>query len=122
MADAKTPDAYFEKLEAQPAKIAKALRQAIVERWPHLELKLAWGFPCWSGQERVFSIIAHKDRCNLQLWQGADLAGAFPERIEGTGKSLRHVKVFHPEEIDAELLAIMAEAVKIGATCPRQVR
>lgn len=122
MADANTPDAYFEKLEAQPAKIARTLRLAIEERWPHLELRLAWGFPCWSGQERIFSVIAHKDRCNLQLWQGVDLADAFPQRIEGSGKSLRHVKVFSIEEIDTELLAIMADAVSIGAASPRQVQ
>lgn len=114
--------AYFDKLEGEPAQIAAKLRKTIEGRFPRLKSKLAWGFPCWMGHERVFSIIAHKERCNLQLWSGARLAKDYVGRIEGTGKALRHVKVHCPDDVDDELIDIMERAVKLDATEPRAVR
>jgi len=114
--------AYFDSLEDEPADIAATLRKTIEGRWPQLLSKLAWGFPCWTGNERVFSIIAHKEHCNLQLWSGARLADAYMNRIEGTGKDLRHVKVHSVEDVDDELIDIMERAVGLDATEPRAVR
>lgn len=114
--------AYFDSLEGEPAEIAAALRKTIEGRWPQLLSKLAWGFPCWTGKERVFSIIAHKEHCNLQLWSGARLAKHYVGRIEGTGKVLRHVKVHGLDDVDDELIDIMERAVELDATEPRSVR
>ncbi|MEO1643301.1 MAG: DUF1801 domain-containing protein [Pseudomonadota bacterium] len=114
--------AYFDSLVGEPAQIAAALRKTIEGRWPTLHSKLAWGFPCWTGNERVFSIIAHKERCNLQLWSGARLADNYIGRIEGTGKALRHVKVHDVGEIDDELIDIMERAVELDKVSPRAVR
>ena len=114
--------AYFNGLEPHQSAIANALEDVIKKQWPHLTVKLAWGFPCWSGNERVFSIIAHADRCNLQLWQGARLADDYFDRIEGTGKSLRHVKVFSADQINDELIDIMDRAVTLDTTAPQRVR
>ncbi|MEM9838428.1 MAG: DUF1801 domain-containing protein [Pseudomonadota bacterium] len=108
-------DAYFEKQEGALRAIADALRTVLDEAMPEAEVKLAWGFPCWlkGPKDRVASIIAHTDRCNLQLWQGSTLAQQFPGRIEGTGKDLRHVKVRSVAEVDDELRAIVAAAVAL---------
>lgn len=114
-------EAYFRNLSGQPAIIAGQLRDVFITRWPDLVVKPAWGFPCWFGNERIMSIIAHIDRCNVQLWSGARLASDFPHRIEGTGKSLRHVKVRHPSEIDAELTDILTQAVRLDAESPKRV-
>lgn len=118
----KTVRAYFDNLGPHQGAIATALEDAIKKHWPHLTVKLAWGFPCWSGSERVFSVIAHADRCNLQLWQGAALADDYLERIEGTGKSLRHVKVYSVDQVNDELIDIMDRAVTLDATAPQRVR
>lgn len=118
----KTVRAYFDDLEPHPSDIAIALENVIKTQWPHLTVKLAWGFPCWSGNERVFSVIAHADRCNLQLWQGSRLAEDYLERIEGTGKSLRHVKVFSIDDVNDELIDIMDRAVALDTTAPQRVR
>ncbi|MFN3213866.1 MAG: DUF1801 domain-containing protein [Henriciella sp.] len=118
----KTVRAYFDGLEPHQSIIAIALEDIIKSQWSHLTVKLAWGFPCWSGNERVFSVIAHGDRCNLQLWQGARLADDYLDRIEGTGKSLRHVKVYSADHINDELIDIMDRAVALDATAPQRVR
>ena len=115
-------DAYFEKLEGEVAEITVALRHLVVAQGQDLSCKLAWGFPCWSGNERVLSIIAHKDRCNLQIWSGNRLASRWPSRIEGTGKQLRHVKVYSAAEADGELADIINAAIELDRTEPEKVR
>ncbi len=117
----KTVRAYLDALEPHERCIALELENMIKTHWPHLKVKLAWGFPCWSGNERVFSIIGQGNRCNLQLWQGAALAESYLDRIEGTGKSLRHVKVFGVEDINDELIDIMDRATALDATAPQRV-
>ncbi|MEM1148453.1 MAG: DUF1801 domain-containing protein [Pseudomonadota bacterium] len=118
----KTVSAYFDGLETHQNTIALALEDVIKTHWPHLTVKLAWGFPCWSGNERVFSVMGQADRCNLQLWQGARLADDYLDRIEGTGKALRHVKVYKVGEVNDELIDIMDRAVRLDATAPQRVR
>ncbi|MEL6860926.1 MAG: DUF1801 domain-containing protein [Pseudomonadota bacterium] len=118
----KTVRAYFDGLDPHQKTIALALEDVIKTHWSHLTVKLAWGFPCWSGNERIFSVSGQVDRCNLQLWQGARLADDYLDRIEGTGKSLRHVKVFSVDQVNDELIDIMDRAVTIDATAPQRVR
>ena len=115
-------ETYFGKQDEPVKAIAEALRKQIRSHGSGLSEGLAWGFPCWTGNERIFSIIAHKDRCNLQLWYGADLAGKFPGRIEGTGKALRHVKIRSLSEIDRELDDIIDAALVLDAETPKRVR
>lgn len=122
MAKPKTVDAYFASLEGSPRDIANALRSRIEESWPELSVKLAWGFPCYSGNERVASIIAHKERCNLQLWSGARLAEDFPDVIEGTGKALRHIKVTSVKMVDLVVKDVIEAAVELDRTDPQKVR
>jgi hypothetical protein len=116
----KTPDAYFAKVEEGLAPIALALREAVRKAGPGLTENLAWGFPCYVGNERVFSIIAHARHVNLQLWYGAALAAENP-RIEGTGKSLRHVKVHTLSEVDSALEAIIEAAIALDRDDPQRV-
>ena len=118
----KTVRAYLDALEPHEQSVALELENVIKTHWPHLTVKLAWGFPCWSGNERIFSVIGHGNRCNLQLWQGAQLVDGYLDRIEGTGKSLRHVKVFNLDDINDELIDIMDRATALDAIAPQRVR
>lgn len=122
MASAKTVNAYFRVLKGEPRAIAFALRAHMDELWPHLTLGLAWGFPCYSANERILSIIAHKDRCNLQLFAGARLAPNFPDLIEGSGKMMRHVKVWDVAMLDGGVPDIIEAAVELDRTDPQKVR
>ncbi|WP_162173792.1 DUF1801 domain-containing protein [Hyphomonas johnsonii] len=115
-------EAYFASLDGLPRDIAHALSAEITSLGPHLSLGLAWGFPCWTGHERVFSLIAHKARCNLQLWNGARLADAFPDLVEGTGKALRHVKVTSVDAMDDGLSDLVEAAIALDRLDPQKVR
>lgn len=121
MSERKTVADYFEKQDPPMRDVALALRAKIEAHGPGLTCKLAWGFPCWSGHERIFSVIAHSGHCNLQLWSGAQLASLSP-CIEGTGKALRHVKVRSIAEIDATLASLIEAAIALDASEPQKVR
>jgi len=72
-----------------------------------------WGNPVWSGHGRVLCLQIYDDHVNLGLWRGAELAPRF-RQIEGTGKSLRHVKVPTPAAARApRLVAIVRAAVAL---------
>ena len=83
--------------------IAHALADLVLEEVPSLVSTLAWNFVCFSGENRVVSIIPHSKHVNLQFWQGAHL----PDEhglLDGTGKDLRHVKCRSVEETRSEKL------------------
>lgn len=115
-----TPDTYFAKVEESLAPIALALREAVQSTGADLTEKLAWSFPTYIGKERVFSIAAQSRWVNLQLWYGAGLAPQF-DRIEGTGKSLRHVKLRALSEVDDGLIEIICAAIALDQSDPQRV-
>ena len=88
---------------------------------PRQSEALAWGFPCFSGHERVFSIMAQRAHVNLQLWNGNRLV-QLSQRIEGMGKQLRHVKLKGRSDLDAELDPIIDAAVTLDREDPERVR
>lgn len=121
MSEAGKIDAYFNKLHPPVAEIAGLLRARIGAHGPHLHTALAWGHPCWIGNERVVSVMAQTSYCNLQLWSGARLAERFA-RIEGTGKFLRHVKLRRSEDVDDDIDDILEAAIDLDRTDPVRVR
>lgn len=113
---------YFDRLSGSMKQLALALGDAVYRQGPELKATLAWGVPCWSGHERVISIIAHAHHCNLQLWSGARLAPQYFGRIEGSGKAIRHVKIYRIEEIDDEVIDIIDRAIQLDQESPVRVR
>ena len=113
---------YFDKLDGPMKKVAMTLGDAVYRQGPHLKATLAWGVPCWTGNERIVSIMAHARHCNLQLWSGARLADQYLGRIEGSGKALRHVKIRDIGEIDDELVDIIDRAIQLDQDAPVRVR
>jgi hypothetical protein len=107
--------AYFDRLSGPVKEIALELSRVIPSRGPRLIATMAHAAPCWTGHDRVVSVVAHTRHCNLQLWQGAQLESGFYGRIEGSGKALRHVKVRSLDEIDDELLDIIDRAIALDA-------
>ncbi|MGP1274234.1 MAG: DUF1801 domain-containing protein [Caulobacterales bacterium] len=106
-------DAYFERLDREKAiaPLARLVREWIRARAPRLAEGLAWGYPCYSGSDRICSIVPHKAHVNLQFFRGAELAGHI--RMEGSGKALRHVKIYDGDDLDDGLAAILADAVAL---------
>ncbi|MCH2065032.1 MAG: DUF1801 domain-containing protein [Roseibacillus sp.] len=73
--------------------VLRKLRKAILDLPSHLEERVKWSSPCYGiDKANAFNLDWHANHVTLQLWVGAHLpdpAGI----VEGTGKSLRHVKI-----------------------------
>ena len=118
----KMVDAYFDRQIGDVADIVSSLRALVLDCGPALEEHLAWGFPSYKGNERILSICVQTGGyVNVQLFNGVGLA-PLSDRIEGTGKSLRHVKVRCTDEIDEDLRKIITAAVVLDQTVPHKVR
>jgi hypothetical protein len=108
-------EAILAKLPKDQRAIADALRTAIRSEAPALTEDVKWGSPMWSGRKLVLSLMIFDRHINLGFWRGAELAERHP-LIEGTGKSIRHIKVHAAS--DAKLASVHAairDAVRLDA-------
>jgi hypothetical protein len=107
-------DAYFRKLPAKTRPVAEALRKFVLETAAGAREDLMWGRPWYCAHAGVCYIAAAKAHVSLGFARGAELAD--PEgRLEGTGKSMRHVKIRNTGEIDAAVKALVCEAIELDA-------
>lgn len=113
--DAVAFDLFLGASTPEVAKVARALRLAVLEAFPDA---VEWFDPgnglLALGSRRAmrdlyFAIIPHKAHVNLQLVDGVDLPNPHG-RIEGTGKRARHVKVRSVEEVGSTWLRAAIEA------------
>ena len=80
-------------------EIALELRQIIRASSRELTEEVKWGFPCYTaGGKCVCGFMDMKTSVNFVLYRGAELddPGGL---IEGTGKLMRHVKLFTLKDI-----------------------
>ncbi len=108
-------DRLLADLDTSQREVARALREFILEAAPELGEVVKWGTPCYVGRKLVCSIATHSDHTNLEFYHGTSLPD--PKRLlEGTGKSLRHVKLRAADDVKPALLTpLLREAVEIDA-------
>jgi hypothetical protein len=86
-------DEYVESLADWKKDVAEELREVISIASRELTEEVKWGFPCYTADGKcICGFMAMKDTVNLVLYQGANLDDP-SGLIEGTGKSMRHVKL-----------------------------
>ena len=107
-------DDYVESLTDWQKSVAKKLRQMIKTVRPKLTEDVKWGFPCYtSGGKCICSFMAMKETVNFVLYYGAELDDP-GDLIEGTGKSMRHVKLRSVKDIRKPMfLKFIKESVKL---------
>ncbi|MBZ0307751.1 MAG: DUF1801 domain-containing protein [Anaerolineae bacterium] len=96
-------------------QLASALRKLVKETVPELEEegKRGWGNIMYKAGEVVCAISPHKDHVNVNFYKGTSLSDP-NHLLEGTGKSLRHVKILSLETIPTEALAqLIQEAYQL---------
>jgi hypothetical protein len=106
-------DRHIARLDPSQRAVASALRAFILREAPELHEAVKWGVPAYVGQHLVCSIASHTDHTNLEFYRGASLRAA-KGLLEGTGKSLRHVKFYAPEDVPrAGLKPLLRRAVAL---------
>lgn len=101
------------ELEPPQRDVARALRESILEAGPGLHESVKWGAPCYTGNKIVCLITVHSDHTNLEFYHGTSLRD--PKKLlEGTGKSLRHVKFYGTADVKSALLRpLLREAIEL---------
>ena len=112
--DQKVED-YFEKQTSPQKEILKVLRKIFQNTLPDHKEQFAWGVVVYASGK--FYIAAMKNRVHV----GFAITGLSPEEIdwfEGTGKTMRHIKIYSLEEIDEEKMVELINLVNKKAPIP----
>ena len=110
----KQADAYIEKQKPPQKEILQKVRRIFKETLPNCEEKMTWGVITFASGK--FYIAAMKNRVHV----GFAVTGLSKDEIsmfEGSGKTMRHLKIPTLENIDEIMLVKMIELVDKKAVC-----
>ena len=103
-------DEYIEEQKSPQKEVCEKLRELILAAAPGIREEVKWGVPNYGDSK--YYIVALKDHVNL----GFALKGLSEEEqrlLEGTGKTMKHVKIRSLKEIEekrvAELLRLTSK-------------
>ena len=105
---------YIEKQQSPQKEILKKVRNLILKIIPDCDEKAAWGVAVFAGGK--FYIAAIKNKVHV----GFAINGLSKEEIgqfEGSGKTMRHIKIRSLSEIDEEKLVKLIKMVDKKAVC-----
>ena len=103
-------EAWLDTLRPDQRATALALNEAALAAEPGLMRTIKWGNLIFMHRGvHAVAVVVHKDHANLQVFNGAVLAEAFPA-LEGTGKGVRHLKVRYAQAVDAPLVTTLVRA------------
>lgn len=115
-------DRLFRSLPVGYREIALALRERIRTVAPGLVERVKWNNPFWCGTGDVLCLQCYPDHVNLGFLRGAELAAQYP-MLEGTGRSMRHVRIGSMEDAGAAPLdPLLRAAVALDARTPTSAR
>ncbi len=105
---------YIEKQKSPQKEIIQKVRKIFKKTLPNCEEKMRWGVITFA--EGKFYLAAMKNRVHV----GFAITGLTKDEMglfEGTGKTMRHIKIPKLENIDQEKLVNLIEMVNKKAIC-----
>ena len=105
---------YIEKQQSPQKEILQCMRNIFHETLGSPEEKMRWGAPTFAGGK--FYIVALKNHVNV----GFAISGLNKDEIElfeGTGKTMRHIKIHSLADIDEKKFVNLIELVNKKSIC-----
>ena len=105
---------YIEKQKSPQKEISKKVRSIILKTLPNCKEEAKWGVVAFA--EGKFYIAALKNKVHV----GFAIKGLSKEEIslfEGSGKTMRHIKINSPKDIDEKKLKKLIKIVNKKAVC-----
>jgi uncharacterized protein YdhG (YjbR/CyaY superfamily) len=105
---------YIDKQESPQKEILQELRRIFQKKLPNCEEKMRWGVPTYAAGK--FYIAAMKTRVHV----GFVITGLTKDEIslfEGSGKTIRHIKIPTLKDLDEKKLVNLMKMVDKKATC-----
>ena len=107
-------DEYIKKQKSPQKEICQRLRNIILKTIPEINEEMRVGVPCYGHTKEdicgKYYIAALKDHVNL----GFSLKGLSKkeqELFEGTGKTMKHIKVYSLKDIDEQKIINLLKLV-----------
>ena len=107
-------DDYIEKQKSPQKEILKKVRKIFQDTIPNCKEKKTWGVPTF--QDGKFYIAAMKNRVHV----GFSINGLNDvelKMLEGSGKTMRHIKINSLDDIDDKKLIKFIKIVNEKTTC-----
>jgi hypothetical protein len=108
-------DDYIKKQKSPQKEICRRLRSIILTTYPEITEEMKVGVPCYGSTKEEpcgkFYIAALKDHVNL----GFSLKGLTKQQqglFEGSGKTMKHIKVYSVETVDEEKIIRLLKLIK----------
>lgn len=105
---------YIRKQKMPQKEICKKLRQIILKTLPGTKEEMKWGVPVYAGGKFYIGVL------RKQVNMGFAITGLSKEEVklfEGSGKTMKHIKVPTVESIDEKKLAKLLKLVDKKASC-----
>ena len=105
----KKVDEYIEKQKSPQKEICQKLREVIFKTFPDIKEKMKWGVPSYDNGN--YYLVALKTHVNM----GFSINGLSKEEIalfEGTGETMRHLKISSLKEIDGAAIAELMKMIQ----------
>lgn len=105
---------YIKKQSPSHQKILEYLQQLIFKTFPGIKAEFKWGVPVYDGGR--FYLGSLKKQVNL----GFSIVGLSKEEValfEGSGKTMRHIKIPSLKEIDKKQLVKLLKLVRKKTQC-----
>jgi hypothetical protein len=105
----KNVEDYITKQKSPQKEICQKLRQILFKAFPGIKEEMKWGVPSYDNGKYYF--VSLKTHVNL----GFSIKGLSKEEIalfEGSGKTMKHVKMHSLEEIDEKKIMDLLRLIK----------
>ena len=99
---------YIEKQRSPQKEIIQKLRKIILKTFPNIKEEMKMGVPWYEGK---YYIVGLRDHVNLGFsLKGLSKKGQ--ELFEGSGKTMKHIKIHSLDEIDERKIVKLLRLVR----------
>lgn len=95
---------YIDQAPASQKEIMEAIRTIIHQEVKNVREAFKWSRPVFGLSGDIAYLQANKNHVNLGFYKGAEKLRDPNKLLEGTGKTMRHIKLRNVSDIDRALL------------------
>src|SRR5690554_6763331 len=96
---------YINTAPAEQKEIMEQIRKLIHQNVPGASEEFKWSRPIFKTDKEFAYLQANKNHVNLGFYKGFEKLNDPNRLLEGTGKTMRHIKLRKIEDVDEKLLS-----------------
>ncbi len=105
---------YIKKQISPQKEILLRLRKLILKTLPDCQEEMRWGVPVFAGGKFYTGVVSDRVHFGFSI-NGLDQSEI--KFLEGSGKTMRHIKIHSLEDIDEKILTKLIKAVDKKSVC-----